>query len=90
MQLSHPTVSTSGVKALDFKALRRLESLKEDMVYYYGENWREIVKPSPATKKYVDKIKTIAAEDPDLLIAHQYTRYATFGKTCATSTTFSS
>jgi len=75
MEEAFDSTPNSGVKALDFKALRRLESLKEDMVYYYGENWRENVKPSPATKKYVDKIKTIAAEDPDLLIAHQYTRY---------------
>jgi len=75
MEEAFDSTSNSGVKSLDFKALRRLESLKEDMVYYYGENWRENVKPSPATKKYVDKIKTIAAEDPDLLIAHQYTRY---------------
>lgn len=75
MEEAFDNTPNSDVKALDFKELRRLESLREDMVYYYGENWRETVKPSPATKKYVARIRQVAAEEPELLIAHQYTRY---------------
>lgn len=67
--------TNESVKALDYKELRRLKSLEEDMAYYFGENWRETVKPTPATQKYVAQIKRVAEEDPVLLIAHQYTRY---------------
>merc|ERR1711865_242934 len=35
----------------------------------------EMVKPSTATKKYVARVQQVVAEEPSLLIAHQYTRY---------------
>jgi len=75
MEEAFDNSTNESVKALDYKELRRLKSLEEDMAYYFGENWRETVKPSPATQKYVAQIKRIAEEDPELLIAHQYTRY---------------
>merc|ERR1719314_31227 len=45
------------------------------MEYYFGASWQGSVKPSPATAKYVARIEEVAREQPDLLIAHQYTRY---------------
>jgi heme oxygenase len=64
-----------SVSALDDAELRRLSSLEKDMDYFYGGKWRETIQPSPATKTYVARICEIAAKEPYLLIAHQYTRY---------------
>jgi heme oxygenase len=58
-----------------FPELNRKESLEQDLVYYYGSNWREEAKPSEATQAYVAEIQKVAQEDPELLIAHLYTRY---------------
>jgi heme oxygenase len=64
-----------NVKALDFPELRRLPALEEDMAYYFGENWRETCGPTPATKVYCKRVRTIAEQEPLLLISHMYTRY---------------
>jgi heme oxygenase (biliverdin-producing, ferredoxin) len=58
-----------------FPELDRKESLEQDLSFYYGPNWRSEVKPSAATQTYVDQIKQVAANDPEMLIAHLYTRY---------------
>jgi len=63
------------VRALDFPELRRLPALEKDMAYFYGPDWRAKVRPTPATQAYVASIKKAAAEQPELLIAHQYSRY---------------
>ena len=64
-----------GVRTLDYPALRRLDSLKKDMDFFYGEKWQDDVVPSPAAKAYVARIVEIAQTKPYLMIAHQYTRY---------------
>jgi heme oxygenase len=64
-----------GVRTLDYPALRRLDSLKKDMDFFYGEKWQDDVVPSPAAKAYVARIVDIAQTKPYLMIAHQYTRY---------------
>jgi len=43
--------------------------------FYYGENWREQITPSPAGIIYVNRIREVANTEPALLIAHSYTRY---------------
>jgi heme oxygenase len=64
------------VQKLDYSALRRLDSLTQDMEFFYGPNWQGTVQPSKAAQKYVDRIKNVAnGNEPRLLIAHQYTRY---------------
>jgi heme oxygenase len=67
---SHPIVSK-----IYFQELNRKKSLEQDLCYYYGSNWREQVTPSAATKSYVQRIRDISASQPELLIAHSYTRY---------------
>ena len=63
-------------KAVYFpKELGRLQCLEEDMKFYFGEEWKEQVSMSDATKAYLDRIHEIADKDPTLLIAHHYTRY---------------
>lgn len=62
-------------KAVHFpNELGRLQSLEEDMEFYFGSEWRE-VPMSDATKSYVNRIHEVADKDPSLLIAHHYTRY---------------
>nr|YP_009510662.1 heme oxygenase [Gracilaria ferox]AXI96335.1 heme oxygenase [Gracilaria ferox]UAD85819.1 heme oxygenase [Gracilaria ferox] len=63
------------VQSIYFPELNRTLSLKQDLEYYYGSNWREQVYPSLATKTYVDRIRNISINQPELLIAHAYTRY---------------
>lgn len=58
-----------------FPELNRKANLEKDLAFYYGENWREEIKPSPAGKVYVARIHEIANTQPELLIAHAYTRY---------------
>ncbi|NJM47217.1 MAG: heme oxygenase (biliverdin-producing) [Alkalinema sp. RU_4_3] len=66
----HPVMGKMYFPELDRKA-----SLESDLLYYYGPNWQSEIKASEATQAYVAQIKKVAAEDPEKLIAHLYTRY---------------
>uniref|UniRef100_A0A8C4VZK0 heme oxygenase (biliverdin-producing) n=1 Tax=Gopherus evgoodei TaxID=1825980 RepID=A0A8C4VZK0_9SAUR len=55
--------------------LHRKEALAKDMEYFYGENWKEKIQCSEATRCYVDRIHYIGQYEPELLVAHAYTRY---------------
>jgi len=66
----HPIVSK-----INFPELNRKHSLEQDLAYYYGSNWREQVQLSSAGKAYVERIREISEKEPELLIAHSYTRY---------------
>jgi len=66
----HPIVSK-----IYFTELNRKESLEEDLEYYFGTNWQEQVAPSPAGKAYVQRIREVSQQEPELLVAHSYTRY---------------
>ncbi|HTL88724.1 MAG TPA: heme oxygenase (biliverdin-producing) [Leptolyngbya sp.] len=58
-----------------FPELERKETLEQDLAYYFGTNWRDQVAPSDATQSYVARIHQVAKSNPELLIAHSYTRY---------------
>ena len=64
-----------AIKAIYFPELYRKHSLIKDLEYYYGLNWMHHVTPSHATQTYVDRIHNIGKNQPELLIAHAYTRY---------------
>lgn len=66
----HPIVSK-----IYFPELNRKESLEEDLQYYFGNNWQETVAPSAAGETYINRIREVSAESPELLVAHSYTRY---------------
>ena len=66
----HPVISK-----IYFSELDRKESLEKDLHYYYGANWQEQVAPSPAAQAYIKRIHEIANTEPELLVAHSYTRY---------------
>jgi heme oxygenase len=66
----HPILSQ-----IYFPELNRKGSLEEDLQYYFGANWREQVAPSQAAQTYVSRIREISETEPELLVAHSYTRY---------------
>ncbi|XP_076998061.1 heme oxygenase 2 [Tamandua tetradactyla] len=55
--------------------LHRKEALTKDMEFFFGENWEEQVQCSEAAQKYVERIHYIGQQEPELLVAHAYTRY---------------
>jgi len=64
-----------AIKAIYFPELNRKLSLSKDLEYYYGPEWSSQITPSSATQIYVDRIHNIGISQPELLIAHAYTRY---------------
>ena len=66
----HPILSK-----IYFKELNRQRSLEQDLKYYYGSQWREQITLSPAGEAYVQRIREVSNTEPELLIAHLYTRY---------------
>jgi heme oxygenase len=67
---AHPIVSK-----IYFPELNRQSSLEKDLQYYYGANWKNEIKISPAGEAYVQRIHEVANSEPELLVAHSYTRY---------------
>ena len=67
---NHPIVSK-----INFPHLNRQHSLEQDLSYYYGANWREQIQLSKAGAEYVQRIREISEKEPELLVAHSYTRY---------------
>ena len=67
---NHPVVGK-----LYFQSLERVPALEKDCEYFYGSDWRSIINPSEACQRYVDRIREVADEDPELLVGHHYTRY---------------
>ncbi len=65
----------SIISKINFRELYRQRSLEKDLSYYYGGNWREQIQLSPAGEAYVQRIREISQTQPELLIAHSYTRY---------------
>uniref|UniRef100_A0A803VT96 heme oxygenase (biliverdin-producing) n=1 Tax=Ficedula albicollis TaxID=59894 RepID=A0A803VT96_FICAL len=55
--------------------LHRREALAKDLKYFYGEEWKEKIQCSEATQQYVDRIHHVGQHEPELLVAHAYTRY---------------
>ena len=67
---SHPIISPIG-----FKELFRKEKLEQDLSFYFGSKWSELVKPSKSAVAYEARIREIAKDNPELLIGHHYSRY---------------
>jgi heme oxygenase len=63
------------IKPIYFTELNRRKNLELDLEHYYGPNWKSLIRISEATASYVERIKSISMERPELLVAHAYTRY---------------
>tara|TARA_B100000686_G_scaffold79751_1_gene85995 strand:- start:1062 stop:1751 length:690 start_codon:yes stop_codon:yes gene_type:complete len=55
--------------------LNRTNSLERDLRYYYGPMWRSTVVPTEQCQRYVNRIREVADDEPELLVGHHYTRY---------------
>jgi heme oxygenase len=55
--------------------LNRREALEQDLAYYFGPDWRQHAQATPGAQAYVARIHQVAAEAPELLVGHHYTRY---------------
>ena len=66
----HPILSK-----IYFQQLNRQRSLETDLKYYFGSQWRDAIALSPAGEAYVQRIRELSNNEPELLIAHLYTRY---------------
>ena len=75
MEDSFDKTKDQRVQVLDNTELRRKVALERDMDYFYGSEWRSVVRPSRATVAYVERVKEVASQKSYLLVAHQYTRY---------------
>ena len=66
----HPVIGN-----LQLPDLNRRDALEMDLRYYYGPIWRSLIKPSEACERYVNRIREVAKNEPELLVGHHYTRY---------------
>ena len=66
----HPIVAK-----IYYPELNRRQSLEKDLYFYYGSNWRKEIALSSAGEAYVERIREVAASQPELLVSHSYTRY---------------
>ena len=63
------------IKPIGFKSLFRKETLENDLKYYFGEDWEKEITISKSAEEYVQRIRTVAENSPELLVGHHYTRY---------------
>ena len=66
----HPVVGK-----INLPELERVDNLERDLRYFYGPIWRSIVTPTEACQRYVNRIREVAKDEPELLVGHHYTRY---------------
>ena len=70
VQEDHPVI-----KHIGFKELFRRQTLEKDLEFYYGNNWLDQIQISESAQSYVNRIRLVANESPELLVGHHYTRY---------------
>ena len=63
------------IKPIGFKELFRKDNLENDLKFYYGAKWKSQITISNSAKSYVNRIRLVAKESPELLVGHHYTRY---------------
>ncbi|XP_029014576.1 heme oxygenase 1a [Betta splendens] len=68
---SHPAVAPIYFP----QELARLDSLQRDLEHFFGPDWSGKVIVPAATHRYTQRLREIGKENPELLVAHAYTRY---------------
>ena len=63
----HPVVSS-----VYYPELYRKETLETDLAYYYGPKWQDKISISPAGQAYVDRIREVGNQSPELLVGHAF------------------
>lgn len=55
--------------------LHRKAALERDMAFWYGTHWQEAIPYTQASRRYVQRLQEVGRKEPELLVAHAYTRY---------------
>ena len=63
------------VGPLNMKELYRHRRLAKDCEYFYGDDWAKTIYPTEACQQYIDRIRSVAHDQTELLVGHHYTRY---------------
>ena len=63
------------IKPIAFKSLFRQVTLENDLKFYFGDNWQNEIHISKSAEEYVNRIRLVAKNSPELLVGHHYTRY---------------
>ena len=58
-----------------FPELLRTAVLEKDLETLAGPEWRQQLKNTPAREAYIGRIEWLSENEPELLVAHHYTRY---------------
>ncbi|WP_433360021.1 heme oxygenase (biliverdin-producing) [Streptosporangium sp. CA-115845] len=65
-----------SVGSLWLPQLNRTEAIERDLAYFYGPDWRDSLRISPATDAYVARLRRVRDEWPLGLVPHHWIRYA--------------
>ena len=63
------------VAKIYFPELFRTVALEKDLVFFFGNSFRDKIKPLPSTKTYVAHLQEISKTSPHKLVSHSYVRY---------------
>ncbi len=63
------------VQAVYHRELLRREAIKEDLLFYFGENWAKEIHPSISIQIYCKRIEEVSKYNKELLLSHAYVRY---------------
>ncbi|XP_054430409.1 heme oxygenase 1 [Pteronotus mesoamericanus] len=55
--------------------LHRRAALEQDMAFWFGPRWQDTIPCTLATQRYVQRLQHVGLREPELLVAHTYTRY---------------
>lgn len=55
--------------------LHRRVALEQDLTFWYGPRWQDAIPFTHATRRYAQRLHEVGREQPELLVAHAYTRY---------------
>jgi len=58
-----------------FEELKRGSGIEQDMVYFFGNDWKQQITCPKSVHEYVTHLRKLGAERPELLVAHSYVRY---------------
>jgi heme oxygenase (biliverdin-producing, ferredoxin) len=64
-----------GVAPVFFAPLFRSQALADDLAVLHGPGWQREIDTLPAARHYVLHLRRLAADRPELLVAHAYVRY---------------
>jgi heme oxygenase len=65
----------AAITAIHRMGLDRCSQLATDLIDLHGLDWRDELPLVPATLDYVERLRQIDCDEPELLVAHAYVRY---------------